>query len=153
MPRPHFTSFAAQVAEVSVDRETGEVKLLKLTTAHDVGQILNAIGHQGQINGGVVQGIGFAMMEELRLEDGRVTNVSMGDYKIPTIRDIPEMKTVLVQAEKGSGPYSVKGIGELPMVPVAAAVANAVQDAIGVRIRDLPITAEKVYRARSAISD
>ncbi|MGH2588030.1 MAG: xanthine dehydrogenase family protein molybdopterin-binding subunit [Dehalococcoidia bacterium] len=150
MPRPHFTSFAAQVAEVSVDPETGEVKLLKLTTAHDVGQILNAIGHQGQINGGVVQGIGFAMMEELRFEDGRVTNVSMGDYKIPTIRDIPELTTVLVQTEKGSGPYSVKGIGELPMVPVAAAIANAVRDAIGVRIRDLPITAEKVYRERLA---
>ena len=145
MPRPHFTSFAAQVAEVVVDPETGEVTLLKLTTAHDVGQVLNAIGHQGQINGGVMQGIGFAMMEELRVEDGRVTNVSLGDYKIPTMRDLPELRTVLVRAEKGSGPYGVKGIGELPMVPVAAAIANAIEDAVGVRIRDLPVTAEKVY--------
>jgi xanthine dehydrogenase molybdenum-binding subunit len=143
--RGHFTAFAAQVAEVAVDPESGEVKLLKLTTAHDVGQVLNAIGHQGQINGGAAMGIGFAMMEEMRFEDGRVTNVSLGDYKIPTMRDIPELKTVLVHAAKGSGPYNVKGIGELPMVPTAAAVANAVRDAIGVRIRDLPITAEKVY--------
>jgi CO/xanthine dehydrogenase Mo-binding subunit len=143
--RGHFTSFAAQVAEVSVDPDTGEVKLLTLTTAHDVGQVLNAIGHQGQINGGAAMGIGFAMMEELRFEDGRVTNVSLGDYKMPTIRDIPELRTVLVRAEKGSGPYNVKGIGELPMVPTAAAVANAIEDAIGVRVRDLPITAEKVY--------
>jgi carbon-monoxide dehydrogenase large subunit len=145
--RPHFTSFNTQLAEVSVDPETGEVKLLKLITVHDTGQILNPIGHQGQINGGVVLGIGFAMMEEMRLEDGRITNVSLGDYKLPTMRDIPELKTVLLEPTQGTGPYGVKGIGELPCVPTAAAIANAVEDAIGVRIRDLPITAEKVYRA------
>lgn len=146
--RGHFTSFATQVAEVSVDPQTGEVKLLKLTTAHDTGQVLNSIGHQGQINGGVAQGIGFAMMEELTIEDGQVTSGSFGDYKIPTSRDMPELRTVLLEpAELGSGPYKVKGIGELPMVPVAAAVANAVEDACGVRLRDLPVTAEKVYKA------
>jgi CO/xanthine dehydrogenase Mo-binding subunit len=146
--RGNFTSFAAQVAEVSVDPETGQAQLLKLVTAHDVGQVLNSIGHQGQINGAVIQGIGFALMEELVVEDGRVTNGSFGDYKIPTTADIPELTTVLLEAsEQGSGPYRVKGIGEIPMVPVAAAIANAIEDACGARIRTLPITAEKIYRA------
>jgi CO/xanthine dehydrogenase Mo-binding subunit len=94
-----------------------------------------------------MQGIGLALMEEMKLEDGRVTNASLGDYKIPTMRDIPPMKTVLVQDEHGNGPYNVKGIGELPIVPVSPAIMNAIHDAIGVRIRDLPATAEKVYRA------
>ncbi|MPZ50501.1 MAG: molybdopterin-dependent oxidoreductase [Dehalococcoidia bacterium] len=145
--RPHFTSFTAQIAEVSVDPETGEVKLLSFTTAHDVGKIINPISHQGQINGGVMQGIGYALMEELRVEDGRVTTLSLGDYKVPTIRDIPPMKTVLVQSESGVGPYQIKGIGETPIGPVAPAIANAVADAIGVRVRDLPVTAEKVFQA------
>jgi CO/xanthine dehydrogenase Mo-binding subunit len=145
--RSRVTSFAVQVAEVSVDPETGEVKLLNFTTGHDVGTILNETGHQGQINGGVMQGIGLALTEELKLEDGRVTNASLGDYKVPTIGDIPPMRTVLVRGERGNGPYNVKGIGELPIVPVSPAVMNAIEDAVGVRIRALPATAEKVYRA------
>jgi putative selenate reductase molybdopterin-binding subunit len=145
--RSRVTSFAVQVAEVSVDPETGEVKLLKFTTGHDVGTILNETGHQGQINGGVMQGIGLALMEELKLEDGRVTNASLGDYKVPTILDIPPLQTVLVRGDRGNGPYNVKGIGELPIVPVSPAVMNAIEDAIGVRIRSLPATAEKVYTA------
>jgi CO/xanthine dehydrogenase Mo-binding subunit len=144
--RTQVTCFAVQVAEVEVDRETGEVKLLNFTTVHDTGQIINPIGHQGQINGGLVQGIGYALMEELHLEDGQVTTLSFGDYKIPTIRDIPPLKTVILDSESGVGPYHIKGIGETPNTPTAAAIANAVQDACGARIRDLPITAEKVYR-------
>jgi carbon-monoxide dehydrogenase large subunit len=140
-------SFLAQIAEVSVDRETGEVKLVRLTTAHDVGRVLNPLGHQGQINGGVVQGIGYALTEELRVEDGRAAAVHLGDYKLPTIRDIPELRTVLVESPHGVGPYRTKGIGEYAIEGVAAAVANAVEDAVGVRIRDLPVTAEKVHRA------
>ena len=143
----HITSFVAQVAEVSVDRETGEVKLLKLTTAHDVGRVINPIGHQGQINGGVMQGLGYAMMEEVRVEDGRVTSLSFGDYKLPNIRDIPELRTVLLESEAGYGPYNIRGIGEGPHIPVPAAISNAVMDAVGVRVRDLPVTSEKVYRA------
>jgi carbon-monoxide dehydrogenase large subunit len=143
----HITSFVAQVAEVEVDPETGEVKLLKLTTAHDVGRILNPIGHQGQINGGVIQGFGYATMEEVRVEDGRVTSLSLGDYKLPNIRDIPELRTVLLESEAGYGPYNIRGIGEGPHVPVPAAIANAVVDAVGARVRDLPVTSEKVYRA------
>lgn len=145
--RAEVTCFAVQVAEVEVDPETGQVRLLNLTTAHDTGQIVNPIGHQGQINGGVVQGIGYGLMEELRVEDGRVTTLSFGDYKIPTTADLPALKTVVLPPGEGIGPYSIKGIGETPNTPTAAAIANAVQDAIGARIRDLPVTSEKVYRA------
>ena len=141
------TSFTAQIAEVSVDRETGEVKLLRFTTAHDTGAIMNPIGHQGQIDGGVIQGVGYGLMEQLLVEDGRVGTLHFGDYKIPTVKDIPPLRTVIIKGESGVGPYKVKGIGENSITPVAAAIANAVEDAVGVRIRDLPITAEKVYRA------
>jgi CO/xanthine dehydrogenase Mo-binding subunit len=144
--RTQVTCFAVQVAEVEVDPETGEVKLLNFTTVHDTGQIINPLGHQGQINGGLVQGIGYALMEELRVEEGRVTTLSFGDYKIPTMRDIPPLKTVILGSDSGVGPYHIKGIGETPNTPTAAAIANAVEAACGVRIRDLPITAEKVYR-------
>ena len=145
--RSHVTSFTAQVAEVAVDGETGEVKLLRFTTAHDVGTILNPVGHQGQVNGGFVQGLGYALMEELRVEEGRVTSLSFGDYKIPTMRDVPPLQTVLLQSVSGEGPYQIKGIGETPIGPVAPAIANAVADACGARIRNLPITAEKVHGA------
>lgn len=142
-----ITSFVAQVAEVSVDAETGETKLLKITSAHDIGRIVNPIGHQGQINGGVIQGVGYALMEEVKVEDGRVTTLSLGDYKLPNIMDIPELVTVNLVSEEGYGPYAIRGIGEGPHIPVAGAVANAVKDAVGARVRDLPVTAEKVYRA------
>jgi CO/xanthine dehydrogenase Mo-binding subunit len=145
--RSHITSFAAQVAEVSVDPETGAVTLLRFTTAHDVGQIVNPLGHQGQIDGAVMQGVGYALLEELQIEDGRVTNLSLGDYKLPTMHDAPPLETVLVESANGVGPYRIKGIGESPLTPVAPAIANAVADAVGVRIRDLPLTAEKVFRA------
>jgi CO/xanthine dehydrogenase Mo-binding subunit len=142
----HVTGFAAQVAEVEVDPETGEVRLLSFTSAHDVASVLNPMAHQGQINGGIVQGIGYALMEELTVEDGRVSSLSFGDYKIPTMRDLPTLKSVLVEAEHGVGPYNVKAIGEVPMSPVAAAIANAIADASGARVRRLPLTAERVYR-------
>jgi CO/xanthine dehydrogenase Mo-binding subunit len=141
------TAFAAQVAEVFVDSETGEVKLRCLTTAHDTGAIMNPVGHQGQIDGGVVQGIGYGLIEHLPVEEGRVGTAHFGEYKIPTVKDIPELKTVLVKGEDGVGPYKTKGIGENPISPVAPAIANAIEDAVGVRIRDLPITAEKIYAA------
>jgi len=145
-PSP-VTSFTAQVAEVAVDPETGAVQLLRFTTAHDVGQVLNPMDHQGQIEGAVMQGIGYALSEELVVDEGRVTNVSFGDYKIPTMPDIPALHTVILASESGPGPYNARGIGENPSGPVAPAIANAVADAVGIRIKDLPITAEKVYRA------
>jgi xanthine dehydrogenase molybdenum-binding subunit len=141
------TSFTAQVAEVEVDLETGAVHLLRLTTAHDVGKVLNPLDHQSQIEGAVMQGMGYALTEELGVDEGRVTSVSLGDYKIPNMQDIPALHTVILESESGPGPYNAKGIGENPIGPVAPAIANAVADAVGVRVRDLPITAEKVYRA------
>lgn len=141
------TSFTAQVAEVAVDPTTGQVTVRRFTTAHDVGTIINPIGHQGQIEGGLIQGLGFALMEELRTEDGRISTLSLGDFKLPTIQDIPPLTTVILEDAVGPGPFHAKAIGEGSISPVAAAVANAVADACGVRILALPITAEKVYFA------
>jgi CO/xanthine dehydrogenase Mo-binding subunit len=144
------TAFAAQVAEVAVDPETGEIILRRLTTAHDTGVIMNPVGHQGQIEGGVVQGIGYGLIEYLPVQDGRVEVANFGEYKIPTVKDIPALKTVIVASGEGVGPYKVKGIGENPISPTAPAIANAIEDAVGVRIKDLPITAEKVFAALRA---
>ncbi|MCH7481800.1 MAG: xanthine dehydrogenase family protein molybdopterin-binding subunit [Chloroflexi bacterium] len=142
-----LTAFTVQIAEVAVDVETGRVRLLRLTSAHDTGRIVNPQGHQGQIDGGVVQGVGYGMMEELRSEGGRVLDVSFADYKVPTVADIPELTTVLLEPGTGFGPLNVKSIGETGNGPTAAAIANAVFDAVGVRVRDLPVTAERVHRA------
>jgi CO/xanthine dehydrogenase Mo-binding subunit len=138
--------FSAQVADVEVDRETGEVRVKRVTTAHDVGTVINPIGHQGQIYGGFVTGLGLAVSEELVSEDGRIVNGNLGDYKLPNIRDLPELETVLVPSTGGIGPYDAKAIGELANNATAAAIANAVADASGVRLFELPVTAERVYR-------
>ena len=144
------TSFIAQVAEVEVDRETGRVKLNKFVTAHDVGTIINPLGHQGQIDGEAIMAIGSGLMEELTQDQGRVTTTNLGEYKIPNILDIPKFQTVLVQGKNGPGPYEAKGIGEHANVTPPAAIANAVADACGVRLFDVPVTAEKVYAALRA---
>lgn len=145
--------FTACVAEVEVDTETGEVRLRKLHSVHDVATILNPIGHQGQIESGIVQGLGYALTEELAMEDGRVTTVNLGEYKIPSIKDISALQTTLVHGEAGAAPFHSKEIGESAISQVAPAIANAVYDAVGVRIRDLPITAEKVFRALRAAGE
>ena len=142
-----ITSFCAQIAEVEVDPETGQIKVRRFVSAHDVGTVINPLGHQGQIEGGIIQGLGYALMEELRVEEGQVTTAHLGDYKIPTMQDIPELVTALLEEPAGPTPYQGKGIGEISNCPVAAAIANAVFDAVGVRITDLPITAEKVLAA------
>jgi CO/xanthine dehydrogenase Mo-binding subunit len=141
------TSFTAQVAEVAVDPATGQVTVRHFTTAHDVGTIINPIGHQGQIEGGLIQGLGFALIEEMKTEEGRISTLSLGDFKLPTIQDIPPLTTVILQDPVGPGPFNAKAIGEGSISAVAPAIANAVADACGVRILDLPITAEKVYFA------
>jgi len=147
---PHVTAFCAQAAEVEVDPDTGQVTVKKMVTAHDVGAILNPLTHQGQIEGGMMQGFGYALMEELLAEEGQISTLSLGGYKIPTIKDIPELVTVLLEPSPGPAPYQSKGIGESSNTPVAAAIANAVFDAVGVRVLDLPITAEKVFAALPA---
>ena len=146
-PPSEYTSYCAQVAEVEVDPETGEVKVTRFITAHDVGTVLNPLFHQGQIEGGVIQGLGYALMEEMETEEGRIANLSLGDYKIPTIKDVPELVTVLLEDGGGPAPFASKGIGESSNTPVAAAIANAVHDAIGAPVMQLPVTAERVLRA------
>lgn len=143
----HEASMCAQVAEVEVDPETGQVKLKKFISTHNTGTVLNPLMHQGQIEGGAVMGIGYALMEQLMIEDGKVATANFGDYKIPTIKDIPPLKTSVTENPRGSGPYNSMAIGETSNIPVAAAIANAVEDAVGVRITELPITSEKVLAA------
>jgi CO/xanthine dehydrogenase Mo-binding subunit len=141
-----MSPFTAQVAEVEVDPDTGQVTLLDVVTAHDVGTIINPLGHQGQIEGGLMQGIGYGLLEEMRIDEGRIGTLSLGEYKLPNIKDIPPLRTVLVQEEVGPAPFQGKAIGESSITPIAAAIANAVDDAVDVRLDDLPITAEKVYQ-------
>jgi CO/xanthine dehydrogenase Mo-binding subunit len=142
--------FTVCVAEVYVDTETGQVHLRKLNTVHDVATVLNPVGHQGQIDGGIMQGVGYALMEEMPIEDGRVMTLNLGEYKIPNIKDISRLQTTLVHGDVGAAPFQSKEIGESAISQVAPAIANAVYDAVGVRIMDLPITAEKVFRALQA---
>jgi carbon-monoxide dehydrogenase large subunit len=150
--RPDTTSFCAQVAEVAVDPDTGQVTVNKIVTAHDVGTIMNPLTHQGQIEGGMIQGLGYGVMEEIMTADGQISTLSLGDYKLPTVKDIPELVTVLLKSSPGPAPYQGKGIGESSNIPVAAAIANAVAAAVGVRITELPVTAEKVFAALRAKS-
>lgn len=136
-----------QAAEVQVDPETGRLKILKIVSANDVGTIIHPISHQGQIDGAMIQGLGFALLEELVDEEGKIITANLGEYKLPNVMDIPKHDTVLVHDPDGPGPFQSKPIGEHGTVPTAAAIANALYDAIGVQITDLPITAEKIYRA------
>jgi CO/xanthine dehydrogenase Mo-binding subunit len=143
-------ALCVQVAEVEVDPETGQVELRQFTSAHSTGTVLNPLMHQAQIDGGVVMGMGYALMEEVMIDGGKVVTSNFGDGKIPSIRDIPKLKTVIQEFPVGNGPYGGMSIGEPPVVPTAAAIANAVHDAVGVRIYDLPITAEKVLKGLRA---
>jgi len=140
-------AFASQAIEVEVDTYTGNVKVLDVYVAQDVGKVLNPLGLAGQIEGGVVMGMGYALTEELILEKGMVLNPSFHDYKLPTAGDIPQIHFCPVETIDPHGPYGAKGVGEAPLIPTPAAIANAVSNAIGVRIDSLPITPEKVLRA------
>jgi CO/xanthine dehydrogenase Mo-binding subunit len=144
---PKVTAFSVQVAEVEVDKTTGAVQVKRLTTAHDTGVVLNRSTLQGQIDGGAVNGLGFALMEENAIADGRIATLNLGEAKLPCIADIPPLHTVLVETPTGPTPFAGKAIAEMPNVPTAAAIANAIADATGVRIFDLPLTSEKIYRA------
>jgi CO/xanthine dehydrogenase Mo-binding subunit len=145
--RAPITSFAVQVAEVEVDPDTGQVKVKKLTTVHDSGKILNRLTYQGQVDGGVVTGLGFALMEDSSLTDGKMAATNLGEFKMPTMADLPKLTTVLIEDTEGPTPFQGKAIAEIPNVPTAAAIANAIEDAVGVRLYDLPLTAEKIYTA------
>ncbi len=141
--------FAAQVAEVEVDRQTGQVNVLSISTAHDSGRLINPLLAEGQIEGALIQGLGFSIMEELRVEDGRVLNPNFGEYKIPTIRDLPELRMTFLEDAPGPAPFGGRAVAEHSLTPTPAAIANAIADAVGVRLTSTPLTAEKVYGALS----
>jgi CO/xanthine dehydrogenase Mo-binding subunit len=143
----HAASLCVQVAEVEVDPETGQVELKKFTSTHNTGTVLNPLMHQGQIEGGTMTGIGYALMEQVVINDGKVATTNFGEYKIPTIKDVPPFRSSVTEQPQGAGPYNSMPIGETANIPTAAAIANAVEDACGVRIKSLPITAEKVHAA------
>jgi len=138
------TCFSAQVVEVEVDPESGQVKVRRVSGTYDVGTVLNPIGVTGQIDGGMVMGLGAAAMEELRLVDGQVENAGFHEYKVPTMADLPEHQAVLITDDPGPGPYGAKQTSELSNLALPAAYANAVYDAVGLQIDELPITAERI---------
>jgi xanthine dehydrogenase molybdenum-binding subunit len=140
-------AWATQVCEVEVDTATGIVRLLKVTGAHDVGRVLNRLGIEGQVEGGVVMGMGYALTENLLVENCAVKNPNFRDYKLVTAPEIPEMDVSFIETMDGEGPQGAKGIGEAPAICMAAAVANAIYNATGTRIYALPFTPENVYRA------
>jgi CO/xanthine dehydrogenase Mo-binding subunit len=139
--------YAAQAVEVEIDEETGMIKVKKIASAHDVGKALNPTMVKGQIVGGVVMGLGYALHERLQFEDGRVINPSFMDYKLPSAQEIPEIVSIPVECPLPEGPFGAKGIGELAVVGVAPAIGNAIYDALKVRIKDLPLFPERVLSA------
>ena len=140
-------AFGTTAVEVEVDRETGEVKILNLFAAHDVGRAMNPILVKGQIYGAAYMGVGYGLTEQLQLRNGRVMNPNFRDYKMLTAKDVVPVVPLVIEEPDADGPFGAKGIGEPGLVPTAPAIANAIYDAIGVRITDLPITAEKVLVA------
>lgn len=140
-------SFGTHGVRVRVDEETGKVEILDYVAAHDVGRALNPMLLDGQVYGGVLMGVGYALTEQVILEKGRNMNPDFRDYKILTAKDAIDLETVTIETDDEDGPYGAKGIGEPGCVPTAPAIANAIYDAIGVRITDLPITPERVLAA------
>jgi CO/xanthine dehydrogenase Mo-binding subunit len=139
----------AYCVEVSVDTETGQVTPLKLTAVHDVGRAINPALLQAQIDGATIQGLGMAMMEDLARREGRSLALNLGEYKLPTIGDIPILVSAFVEDAPGPGPYAAKAVGELSNTTIPAALANAVARACGARVMELPVTAERVLDALS----
>lgn len=146
-PLPPALILIAQAAEVEVDPETGQVKIIRVHASQDSGFSLNPLAVEGQMQGGVSQGLGYALTEDLLISNGRVLNPDFLDYKILTFMDIPEIECTQVQEKSSAGPYGARGVGEPPVIPTAAAVANAIHDAIGVRIKELPLTPERIVAA------
>ena len=145
-----FYIYGAQAVEVAVDTETGQVNVLRFSSAFDMGRPINPKLCEGQMEGGAAMGIGSTLYEELVIDNGQVLNPNFTDYRLPTTRDIPSgdnMSSMTAAALQRDGPFGAKGLGEGTMTPTAPAIANAVYNAVGVRIKDLPITPEKVLKA------
>jgi len=143
-------AYGAHAVEVAVDVETGEVRVLKSIAAHDVGQCINPAAVEGQIQGGASQGQGYALSEAMEYDEGRLITPSFSEYLIPTAMDMPRVQCIILESHSGLGPFGAKGIGEPCMTPVAPAIANAIADAIGTRVYEMPITPERIVNALAA---
>ena len=150
---PNFAyAYSAQAVEVEVDTETGRVRVLKVVAADDVGQAINPMLVEGQIEGAVVQAQGYALLEDLKVKDGRILTDQLSTYLIPTILDIPDqVESVIVEVPDPNGPWGARGVGELPFLPTAPAIAAAVHDATGVWFDEFPLTPERVLRGLGRI--
>jgi CO/xanthine dehydrogenase Mo-binding subunit len=140
-------SWSANVAEVEVDTETGQTRVIKVWSGHDTGRVINPTTGEGQVEGGVVQGLGYALVEEHAVREGRILNDQFSTYIIPTTLDTPDIKAILVESEFPWGPYGAKGLGETPIIGVAPAVTAAIHNATGVRLSEIPATPERVWSA------
>ena len=140
-------NYGVQAARVHVDPETGQVKVLQMVVASDCGTVIYPIGAEGQVEGGLAQGLGYALTEGLQIDEGRPINPNFSDYRIPSMRDMPPLQHAFADSYEPTGPFGAKGLGELNMDPTAAVINNTIFDAVGVRVKTLPITPEKILRA------
>jgi CO/xanthine dehydrogenase Mo-binding subunit len=140
-------SYAACACEVEVDLDTGETRVVRVTTAQDIGKAIHPVLAAGQIEGGTLQGIGWALLEDVRWKDGRVWNHQLTNYIIPTAADAPPIDTILVEIPYSRGPHGAKGVGELPMDAPAPAIVAAIAHATGARVSEIPVTPERLLRA------
>jgi CO/xanthine dehydrogenase Mo-binding subunit len=147
---PVWANFGAYGVDLSVDRDTGEITIHDVVFVADVGTIINPIAHRGQIDGGFMMGLGSALTEELQIEDGRLVNIALSDYKLPCQRDIPPFRVVMMEPDDGPGAYGARAVGEFNTAGVAPAIANAIEAACGVRLDRLGLTAERIYAALQA---
>jgi CO/xanthine dehydrogenase Mo-binding subunit len=145
---PQYNNFAGYVFEVTVDRETGAYTIDDVVFCLETGTIINPVAHRGQIDGGFMMGLGYAVSEELVLDEGRITNLSFADYKLATSADIPPLRVSIIEGTTGPGPFGARAVGEANIAAVGPALANAVDAACGVRLRQMPLTAERIYAAR-----
>jgi CO/xanthine dehydrogenase Mo-binding subunit len=147
-PEGSTNGFATQICDVEVDPETGKTTVLRWTIVQDAGKAIHPSYVEGQMSGGAVQGIGWALNEEYLFDDrGQMTNASFLDYRMPTALDVPMIETVIVEVPNPSHPYGVRGVGEVPIVAPPAALANAIYQAVGVRVRELPMSPPRVWKA------
>jgi 4-hydroxybenzoyl-CoA reductase subunit alpha len=139
---------SAQVAQVKVDMETGQVRVLNITDAHDCGKAINLTSVEGQMEGSVSMGLGECMFEEVKFDEkGRLLNPSLGEYHIPTVMDMPRMNCIVVESNEPNGPFGAKEVGEGAIMPTIPAILNAVRNATGAAINELPLTPERVLKA------
>ena len=140
--------FGTHIVDVEVDMDTGKVKILRYTVIQDAGKAIHPSYVEGQLQGGAVQGIGWALNEEYFFDDdGEMRNASFLDYRMPTAYDLPMIDTIIVEAENPDHPYGVRGVGETPIIPPPAAIANAICHATGVRMEELPMSPPRLWKA------